>query len=260
MEIVILGVIAIFVLQYNQRVNTSKFIKDNISRFNILKEDDYDFLVKAKYGEDVDPQILFSMRVRNSLLLLMLVLVIFIANLSFINVLAAFVVGYFFFKYQYSTLKTYYRKRLHRINLQLPYFLKTMEILAQHYTIPVALSRSIASAPDIFKPGLRELVEKIDAGDSSVDPYMEFARQYPVSDSVRMMRLLYRLGLGTQEDKYEQLIMFSRSVSSLQNKAREQKYRERLNVMENKTMIMLGVTGGGVMILLLFSVVSMFQF
>jgi hypothetical protein len=135
-----------------------------------------------------------------------------------------------------------------------------MEILSQHYTIPVALAKSIISAPDIFKPGLREMVENINAGDSSVDPYMEFARQYPVSDSVRMMRLLYRLGLGGQEDKQEQLIMFSRNVSALQNKAREQRYKDRLKTMENKTMLMLGVTGGGVMILLLISMFTMMHF
>ncbi|MDD2470177.1 MAG: hypothetical protein PHI22_04545, partial [Bacilli bacterium] len=76
----------------------------------------------------------------------------------------------------------------------------------------------------------------------------------------RMMRLLYRLGLGGQEEKHEQLIMFARGVSSLQNKAREQKYKDRLKVMENKTMIMLGVTGAGVMALLLLSVLTMMQF
>ena len=51
--------------------------------------------------------------------------------------------------------------------------------------------------------------------------------------------------------------MFSRNVSALQNKAREQKYKDRLKVMENKTMIMLSVTGGGVLVLLLLSIVSM---
>jgi type II secretory pathway component PulF len=54
--------------------------------------------------------------------------------------------------------------------------------------------------------------------------------------------------------------MFSRSVSSLQNKAREQRYKDRLRIMENKTMIMLAVTGGGVMMLLLLSVFTMMQF
>jgi len=260
MEMVLLVAIALFVLQYQNRVNTNKFIKDNVQYFRALKEDDYDFLVKARYGDTADPEILFSSRVKTAGMVIIVLICFFLYDLSFINFVLSFVVGYFVFKMPYNKLKGYYKSHIHQINIQLPYFLKIMEILAQHYTIPVALSRSIESAPSIFKPGLKELIEKINAGDSSVDPYMAFAKQYPVSDSVRMMRLLYRLGLGGQEEKHEQLIMFSRGVSSLQNKAREQKYRDRLKVMENKTMIMLGVTGGGVMILLLLSVMSMMQF
>lgn len=260
MEIIILLVIALGVLQYQKKINTSKFINDNVQYFRILKEDDYDFLVKARYGDSADPEILFSSRVKMAGAVTIVLICFFLYDLTFINLILSFVVGFFIFKMPYNKLKNYYKKHLYRINLQLPYFLKTMEILAQHYTIPVALSRSINSSPDIFKPGLRELVERINAGDSSVEPYMLFAKQYPVSDSVRMMRLLYRLGLGGQEEKHEQLIMFSRGVSSLQNKAREQKYKDRLKVMENKTMFMLGVTGGGVMILLLFSVMSMMQY
>ena len=87
---------------------------------------------------------------------------------------------------------------------------------------------------------------------------MDFAKEYPVRDSMRMMRLLYRLGLGEQEKKHEQLLSFSKSVSALQLKAREQKYTARLDYMERKTMIMLVCTGGGGMILLLVSIVSMF--
>lgn len=260
MEMILIGLIVLAVLEYHKKINTNKFIKDNVQYFRVLKEDDYEFLVKAKYGESMDPEILFTSRVKNAGIIIIVMVAFFLYDLTFINMVLSFVVGYLYFKLQYNGLKGYYKKHLHHINLMLPYFLKTMEILAQHYTIPVALSRSISSAPDIFKPGLRELVEKINSGDSSVDPYMMFARQYPVSDSVRMMRLLYRLGLGGQEEKHEQLIMFSRGVSSLQNKAREQKYRDRLKVMENKTMVMLGVTGAGVMGLLLLSVLTMMQF
>ncbi|MDD2470002.1 MAG: hypothetical protein PHI22_03650, partial [Bacilli bacterium] len=257
MEMILIGIIAIAVLEYHKKINTNRFINDNVQYFQILKEDDYDFLVKAKYGDTVDPEVLFTSRVKNAGLIVIVMVCFFLYDLTFINLLLSFVIGYLFFKMQYNSLKSYYKKHLHHINLMLPYFLKTMEILAQHYTIPVALSRSITSAPDIFKPGLRELVDKINAGDATVEPYMIFARQYPVSDSVRMMRLLYRLGLGGQEEKHEQLIMFARGVSSLQNKAREQKYKDRLKVMENKTMIMLGVTGAGVMALLLLSVLTM---
>jgi hypothetical protein len=59
MEMIIIGAIALFVLEYHRRINTSKFIKDNIQYFKILREDDYDFLVKAKYGDSVDPEILY---------------------------------------------------------------------------------------------------------------------------------------------------------------------------------------------------------
>ena len=51
---------------------------------------------------------------------------------------------------------------------------------------------------------------------------------------MRMMRLLYRLGIGSQERKQERLMMFSKSVSSLQNKAREQKYKDIQQSNEDK--------------------------
>ena len=86
---------------------------------------------------------------------------------------------------------------------------------------------------------------------------MDFAKDYPVRDSMRMMRLLYRLSLGSQENKQEQLLMFSRTISSLQNKAREEKYKNRLETMEKKTMTMLMGTGAGIIALLLLSLMSM---
>ena len=89
---------------------------------------------------------------------------------------------------------------------------------------------------------------------------MDFAKEYPVRDSMRMMRLLYRLSLGSQENKQEQLMMFSRTVSNLQNKSREQKYAERLEAMEKKTMVMLFVTGGGVMVLMLLTMMQMMNY
>ena len=91
----------------------------------------------------------------------------------------------------------------------------------------------------------------------TVDPYMDFAKQYPVRDSMRMMRLLYRLSLGSQENKQEQLIMFSKNVSTLQNKAREQRYQSRLDHMEKQTMIMLLCTGGGILALLMIAMMQM---
>ena len=61
------------------------------------------------------------------------------------------------------------------------------------------------------------------------------------------------MGLGSNQDKHEQIMMFSKTVSTLQNKAREQKYKERLESMEKRTMVMLFVTGGGVLLVLFMS-------
>jgi hypothetical protein len=165
---------------------------------------------------------------------------------------------YVIYKDGYTKLKNYYKAHLHEINLKLPYYLKSLEILIQHYTVPVAITKSLEEAPEMFKPGLRELIASIDSGDSSIDPYMAFANRYPVRDSMRMMRLLYRLGLGSQERKQDQLIVFSRTISNLQAKSRETKYKERLDKMEKKTMTMLVATGAGVMVILLLSVLQTF--
>ena len=257
MEIIIIGGILLFVLLYNQTIDGQKFIRDNEKYFQMLKEDDYEFLVYAKYGESVDVNTLFNKRITYGFVTIVIFLFIFLTDLNLINIILSIVVGFVVFKMPYNSLRSFYKQHLHDIDVMLPYYLKGLEILVQHYTVPVALGKSIEDAPDIFKPGLRTLISRIDAGDSSIDPYMEFANTYPVRDSMRMMRLLYRLGIGSQEKKQERLLMFSRTVSNLQNKARETKYKERLNHMEGQTMYMLVATGGGVMILILVSMMFM---
>lgn len=257
---IIIGVILVFVLQVNNHFSSRRFIKDNSVYFNGLMENDYKFLLSVKYGKEVDVEALYNQRIRNALIVIVIFFFIFLNKLSFAYVILCFIIGFGVFKLPYIQLKNYYKANLNKINLMLPYYLKGLEILIQHYTVPVALAKSVESAPEIFKPGLNRLVQKIDAGDSSVQPYMDFAQEYPVRDSMRMMRLLYRLGLGSQENKQEQLLMFSRTISSLQNKAREQKYKERLDKMEQKTMIMLFGTGGGILLFLLLSMMMMMNY
>lgn len=259
MEIIIVCGLIVFICFYNKTIDGKKFIADNEKFFQLLREKDYDFLVFSKYGDDADCDELFKKRVMNGLLFGLLFFMIFLSNLSLINVVLTLLIAFGVFKLPYMQLKNFYKAHLHEIDLLLPYYLKGLEILIQHYTVPVAIGKSIDDAPDIFKPGLRKLVDRINAGDSTVDPYMEFSNTYPVRDSMRMMRLLYRLGLGSQERKQERLMMFSRSVSNLQNKAREVKYKERLNYMESQTMKMLVVTGVAVMGIILISMIGMFS-
>ncbi|MBQ8871526.1 MAG: hypothetical protein IJ018_02120 [Bacilli bacterium] len=257
---IIIGAIILGIFHYNQVIDAKKFIHDVEPYFRFLMEDDYKFLLNLKYdGKITEEEIqkLYRARVRNGLVTIVVLFIVFLTKMNFMYALICIIAGFLVFKSDYSRLKGYYKRNLHQINLMLPYYLKSLEILIQHYTVPVALNRSIATAPEIFKPGLLKLTAAIEAGDSTVEPYMAFAQEYPVRDSMRMMRLLYRLGLGSQENKHEQLMMFSRTVSSLQNKSREQRYKLRLEKMENKTMMMLFATGGGIMFFMLLTMFMM---
>ena len=75
-------------------------------------------------------------------------------------------------------LKSFYKKHLNTIDTLLPYYLKSLEILIQHYTVPVALGKSIYDAPDIFKDGLQDMINEINSGDDTINPYMNFAKKY----------------------------------------------------------------------------------
>lgn len=260
-EIFILGVIIFGIMFATGQISFSKLISDNEVLFRKLKESDWDFYVKAKYGNAVNPDILFNKRIRNGLIAM---LVAFFwgltSGLSAIKIVIVVAAGYFTFKITYSDLKNYYKKHIFEIDQLLPHYLKSIEILIQHYTVPVAIGKSINDAPEIFKPGLEDLINAINSGDDTINPYMEFAKTYPVRDSMRMMRLLFRLSLGRQERKQEQLLTFSKSISSLQQKARETRYKNRLDKMESKTMVMLFTTGGGILVLLLISMMMMMNF
>ena len=261
MEIVLVGIILLFLFNYIGAFNFNTFIADNKALFSKLKEEDYDFLLVSKYGDQVDVNVKFQSRVKSAIIAFIIGLIVAITSISGLNfavkLVGVFLVTYFVYKNDYNSVKGYYKKHLHDINLKLPYYLKSLEILIQHYTVPVAIGKSMASAPEIFKEGLQEMIDSINSGDDTIEPYMEFARKYPVRDSMRMMRLLYRLSLGRQERKQEQILTFSRSISSLQQKARETRYKNRLEKMEGKTMSMLITTGIGLMILLILAVIQL---
>ena len=260
MIFILIAIIVVFLFSYNQIIDTKSFIKEINPTLKKLMESDYVFLLRVKYKDkDIDVNKMFSNRIRDGILVtaVLLFMLAIIGYFTYMYVLIAFIVGFVAFKSQYTNLKAYYKARLHYMDSMLPYYLKSLEILLQHYTVPVALSRSVDTAPEIFRPGLRKLVARIDEGDSTIQPYIDFASEYPVRDSMRMMRLLYRLGLGNSEDKHEQIMMLSKTVSNLQNKAREQKYKDRLEGMERRTMVMLFVTGGGVMLVLFISMTVM---
>ena len=88
MEILIVGAIIMFVLIYNNTIDKDKFFADNQKYLEALKEDDYQFLFYARYGEDVDVDQLYSKRVTMGFVGFLFALVLFISgNKSIIGII-----------------------------------------------------------------------------------------------------------------------------------------------------------------------------
>ena len=88
-EIIGLGAVIVFALQFTKVIDLNKLVDDNKVHFRKFKEDDYDFLVRAKFGEAVDPDFLFGKRIRDGVLVGLILLTLFINSLSYLYVLAA---------------------------------------------------------------------------------------------------------------------------------------------------------------------------
>ena len=57
MEVIVVGAIILFIFIYNGTIDKDKFLADNERYFQIFREEDYTFLVYAKYiaiSENID--------------------------------------------------------------------------------------------------------------------------------------------------------------------------------------------------------------
>ena len=121
-EIVILAVILLFGMNYTGKISGNRFVADNEVYFRKLKESDWDFYVKARYGDTVNPDFLFNNRIKKGLITIIIMLFFFISNLSYITVLFAVLAGYLVFRMDYTNLKNYYKKHLTEIDSMLPHY------------------------------------------------------------------------------------------------------------------------------------------
>ena len=67
-EVIIVAVIVFGIMTITGQISINQLISDNQMLFMKLKEKDWDFLVRAKYGNNVNPDILFNKRIKNALI------------------------------------------------------------------------------------------------------------------------------------------------------------------------------------------------
>ena len=82
MEVIVVGAIILFIFIYNGTIDKDKFLADNERYFQIFREEDYTFLVYAKYGEDADADKLYNQRVMYAIIAFLVVFVFLISGNS----------------------------------------------------------------------------------------------------------------------------------------------------------------------------------
>ena len=73
-EIIIVAVIVFVIMTVTGQISLNQLISDNQMLFLKLKESDWDFYVRAKYGNNINPDILFNKRIKNALIVMVLLL------------------------------------------------------------------------------------------------------------------------------------------------------------------------------------------
>lgn len=252
MEIIIVSVLLLYIFSNNKTINKEKFYADNVKYFDKIREKDYDFLVNAKYGPEKDEDQLYMQRITNAVFVFFLLLALSIVGSNavgsiidsqfFLNIITSLTIALIVYKYPYNSLRRYYKRNLKEIDAALPAYYKNLDILLLNYTVPQAIEKSIETSPEIIKRGIKRLSERINSGDSSIAPYEEFANDYPVKNTMRIMRMLYRINLNSNEKDNFHLKQFRELVSKLQIEAREKKYNARLQHLKENSITMITIT------------------
>ena len=87
MEFIFIALILIYILEVNRTIDTKKFIEDTEPYFRFLMEEDYIFLLRLKYGAEVDVNNFYRKRVRDGILVIITMIFIFLSNLNFVNII-----------------------------------------------------------------------------------------------------------------------------------------------------------------------------
>ena len=74
---VIITITVVFVVYYTNMVNFNGLEDELKGAFKLLMEDDYEFLVKLKFGESVNVDKAFNLRIRNGLTTIVVFIIVF---------------------------------------------------------------------------------------------------------------------------------------------------------------------------------------
>lgn len=153
----------------------------------------------------------FYRRVRKAKVVFILMIGWPTVNYHFIYAMGVVFLAFLTYKQAYFVIKAQQKRRLRQLRFQFPIWLRQLQILIQTNTIVTSLILSQASAPELIEDDLKQLITEIEADAIHLAPYLNFLKQYRLSEIERAMKLLYRYNTVGKDDAY---VQFNRMIQT----------------------------------------------
>lgn len=126
----------------------------------------------------------------------------------------------------------------------LPEWLMEMALLMQNNNVQVSIAKSIAGAPELLKPELERMTERLQEQPGALESYTAFCRDFDVPEIGSCMKMLHAIseaGTGDAEVQINNLLM---RVQEMRNQAEE--VRNKNAAFKVKMLFSYPVIGGAV--------------
>lgn len=175
------------------------------SILNTLKErKDSEIKKYYEYIQNYDAKTEFVKGLKMLPIPLSIVITGLITNMSAVIIVGVVMSIWFLFNY-----KIVYNSRLKtikdEINIQFPRWLMQMALLTQSNSVQVALFKSIPEAPTVLKPELIKLHNALREDVVSVDPYLNFMKEFELPEITASLKMFYAITSGAGSDAQKQV-------------------------------------------------------
>ncbi len=114
-----------------------------------------------------------------------------------------------------------HKSLVREIGKAFPQWLMELSLLLQIDNVQVSIAKTLESAPEILRPALNQFQQEINQNPESVQPYLDFLREFSVPQIQSAMKMLYAVSAGNGGTENEQLMELIDRNQMLMNQAEE---------------------------------------
>lgn len=137
-------------------------------------------------------------------------------------------------KYRYvqshkGVRSNFYRKYLRKkMETEFPQWLMDISLLLQTENVQVAFYRIRPQTPEVLRPAVDDMLEELSQNPESLEPYLNFLKDYDLPDVHSAMRMLYALSNGGYGNSEKQLSQILKRNQELLDKAEREQNQDSL--------------------------------